>query len=82
MGLKFNLQRLLAELKTSMYRSPRSGDSIYDCLMTSMSHIQELHPKSCFIFVGDLNAQHQGWLNSDATDTHGVVALDFKNLTN
>ena len=51
--------------------------------MTSMSHIQELDRKSCFVFVGDLNAHHRDWLNSiSETDPHGVAALDFANLTN
>ena len=52
----------------NLNRSPSSKDSIYDCLMTSMSHNQELDPKSFFIFVGELNAHHQDWLNSNMTD--------------
>ncbi|MEL6899152.1 MAG: hypothetical protein AAFP90_23870, partial [Planctomycetota bacterium] len=67
----------------NIYRSPTANDSIYDCLMTSMSHIQELDRKSCFVFVGDFNAHHRDWLNSiSETNPHGVAALDFANLTN
>ena len=67
----------------NIYRSPSANDSIYDCLMTSMSHIQELDRKSCFVFVGDFNAHHRDWLNSiSETNPHGVAALDFANLTN
>ena len=46
-----------------------------------MSNIQESDRKSCFVFVGDLNAHHQDWLDSNTTDCHGVAALDFANLT-
>ena len=50
--------------------------------MTSVSHIKELDHKSCFIFVGDLSAHHQHWLNSNMTDIHSVATLNFTNLTN
>ena len=66
----------------NLYRSPTANDSIYDCSMTSMSYIQELDRKSCFVFVGDLNAHHRDWLNSiSETNHHGVAAHDFANLT-
>ena len=66
----------------SIYRNPDLDDSIYDCLLSSMSDIQEQDRKSSFIFVGDLNAHHQEWLNStSATDRHGIAALDFANLS-
>ncbi|KAK3894304.1 hypothetical protein Pcinc_001927 [Petrolisthes cinctipes] len=38
--------------------------------------------KSSFIFVGDVNAHHQEWLNSvSPTNRHGHAALDFTNLS-
>ena len=57
-------------------------DSIYDCLLSSMSEIRELDRKSSFIFVGDMNAHHQEWLKSVCpTDRHGNAEFDFTNLS-
>ena len=62
----------------SLYRNPDLDDSIYDCLLVSMSTIQSLDKKASFIFVGDLNAHHVDWLNSvSPTDSHGEAAWDF-----
>ena len=44
--------------------------------------IQELDRKLSFIFVGDQNAHHQKWLNSESlTDCHSIAAFDFANLS-
>ncbi len=48
----------------SVYRNPNLDDSIYDCLLSSMASIQESDSKASFVFVGDVNAHHQEWLNS------------------
>ena len=65
----------------SLYRNPDLDDSIYDCLLSSMSDIQELDRKSSFIFVGDTNA-HQEWLKSASpTDRPGIAAFYFTNLS-
>ena len=56
--------------------------TIYECLQNSYINIQEEDRKSCFLFVGDLNAHHRDWLNSvSPTDHHGIAALDFSNIT-
>ena len=66
----------------SVYRSPNSDDSIYDCLLNSYVHIQEEDRKACFIFIGDLNAHHREWLSSiSPTDQHGIAALNFSDVT-
>ena len=66
----------------SIYRNPDLDNSIYDCLLTSMSMIQESDRKSAFIFVGDFNAHHKEWLGSvSPTDMYGRAALDFSNLS-
>ena len=66
----------------SFYSNPDLDDSIYDCLLSSMSDIQELDRKSSFIFVGNLNAHHQEWLKSvSPTDRYGNAAFDFANLS-
>ena len=49
--------------------------------MTSMSPIQELDQKSCFIQVRDQNAHDQDLLDSNSKDFHFVAALNFSNLT-
>ena len=66
----------------SVYRNPDLDDSIYDCLLSSMASIQESDSKASFVFVGDVNAHHQEWLNSiSPTNQHGRAALDFSNLS-
>ena len=66
----------------NLYRNPDLDDSIYDCCLMKMAMIQESDPKSCFVFVGDLNAHHQQWLDSiSPTNRHGHAALDFSNLS-
>ena len=49
----------------SLYRNPDLDNSIYDCLLSSMSEIQEVDRKSAFIFVGDVNAHYR--------DCRGVI---------
>ena len=62
----------------SIYRNPDANDGIYDCLLSSMSSIQENDRKAAFLFVGDFNAHHREWLNSvSPTNHHGISALDF-----
>ena len=66
----------------SVYRNPDLDDSIFDCLKESMARVQERDPKSCFIFVGDVNVHHREWLQSrSSTDSHGIAALNFTNET-
>ena len=66
----------------NLYRNPDSDDSIYECLLNSYINIQEEDRKSCFIFIGDLNAHHRDWLDSvSPTDQHGIAALDFADIT-
>ena len=66
----------------SVYRNPDLDNSIYDCLLTSMSAIQEADKKSAFVFVGDVNAHHREWLGSNTpTDAHGRAAYDFSLLS-
>ena len=62
----------------SVYRNPNANDQIFDCLLNSMATIQENDRKAAFLFVGDFNAHHKEWLNSQSpTDCHGQRALDF-----
>ena len=66
----------------SMYRNPDLDNSIFDCLLDSMFEIQGADRKASFIFVGDLNVHHQNWLVSVSnTDSAGIAALDFANLS-
>ena len=62
----------------SFYRNPHHDDSIYDCMLDSMSLTQISDSKAVFIFVGDANAHHREWLGSSTrTDNHGLNAHLF-----
>ena len=62
----------------SVYWNPDADDEIFDCLLVSMTAIQENDRKASFVFIGDSNAHHKEWLNSiSQTDCHGLRALDF-----
>ena len=62
----------------SVYRNPDADDGIFDCLLVSMTAIQENDRKASFVFIGDFNAHHKEWLNSTSqTDCHGLRALDL-----
>ena len=60
-----------------VYRSPITGDRMFDCLCEAMGSIQSVDPKSVFCFIGDFNCHHSEWLGSRITDAHGVAAFDF-----
>jgi hypothetical protein len=64
-----------------VYRSPSGDNSIFDCLLTKMAMIQQSDSKAAFVFVGDFNAHHTEWLNSNVTDSHGRAAMDFENVS-
>ena len=46
-----------------------------------MAAVQAEDVLAFFLFVGDFNGRHQGWLGSTTTNRHGVAAVDFANLT-
>ena len=64
-----------------VYRSPSTDDRVYDCLLGAMGRIQSADSKSVFQFLGDFNCHHEEWLGSTRTDSHGVAARDFSNLS-
>ena len=37
--------------------------------------------RASFLFVGDLNGDHQEWLGSTMTNSHGVAAVDFATVS-
>ena len=62
----------------SLYRNPDLDDRIYDCLLTAMAAVaRHADARASFLFVGDLNGHHQEWLDSTATNRHGVAAINF-----
>ena len=66
----------------SLNCNPDLDDTLYDCLLSSMSDIKQVDRKAVFSFAGDLNAHHQEWLGSiSGTDCHGVAANDVSNLS-
>ena len=46
------------------YHNSDLNDLLYDCLLTSMSNIQQKNRNAAFKFVGDVNAHNQKWLGS------------------
>ena len=66
----------------SLYCNPILNDKLYNCLLSSMSDIQEDDRKATVIFVGVLNAHHQEWLSSlSGTDRQGLAVYKFSNLS-
>ena len=66
----------------SVYRSPNTNDSIFDCLLLTIAKIQEVDHRAAFVFVGDVNAHHAEWLLSRSpTNSSGRAALDFCSLS-
>ena len=66
----------------SLYRNPDLDDRIYDCLLTAMAAVaRQADARTSFLFVGDLNGHHQKWLDSTATNRHGVAAIHFATVS-
>ena len=56
-------------------------DRIFYCLLVSVAALQVKDVSTSFLFVGDLNGQHQEWLGSTTTNRHGVAAFDFATVS-
>ena len=54
---------------------------IFDCLLASMAAVPAEDVRVSFLFVGDLNGDHQEWLDSTTTNRHGVAAFDFATVS-
>ena len=65
----------------SLYCNPDLDDRIFDCLLTSMAAMQAEDVRASFLFVGDLNGNHQEWLGSITTNCHGVAVFDFATVS-
>ena len=65
----------------NLYRSPDIDDRIYDCLLTAMAAMLAVDVCASFLFVGDLNGNHQELLGSTMKNHHGVAALDFATVS-
>ena len=46
-----------------------------------MAALQTEDIRASFLFVCDLNAHHQEWLDSTTTNRHGVAAFDFATVS-
>ena len=62
----------------SLYCNPDQDDWIYECVLTAMAAVKEVDVHVSFLFMGDLNGHHQGWLGSTTMNRHGVAALDLQ----
>ena len=65
----------------SLYHNPDLDARTFDCLLTSMAAVLAEDVRASFLFVGNLNAHHQEWLSSTATNRHGVAAFDFATVS-
>ena len=65
----------------SLYRNPDLDGQIFDCLLASMAAVQAEDVRASFLFVDDLNGNHQEWLGSTTTNRHGVVAFGFATVS-
>ena len=65
----------------NLYRNPDLDDRIFDCLLTSMAAVQVEYVRAFFLFPGDLNGNHQEWLGSTTTNSHGVAAFDLATVS-
>ena len=65
----------------SLNRNPDLDDRIFECLLASIAAVQAEDIRDSFLFVGDLNSQHQEWLGSTTTNRHGVAAFDFATVS-
>ena len=52
----------------SLYYNPDLDDWIFDFLLASMAAVQAENVSASFLFVGDLNGNHQEWLGSRTTN--------------
>ena len=59
----------------SLYCNPDLDGRIFDCLLTLMAAVQADDVHASFLFVGDLNGNHQEWLGSATTNRHGVAVF-------
>ena len=61
----------------SLFINPDQDDQIFYCILISMAAMQAEDVHASFLFVGDLNGNHQQWLGSPTTNRHGVAAFDL-----
>ena len=52
------------------YLNPDLDEKIFDCLLTSIAAVQAKDVCASFLFVGDLNGQHQEWFGSMTKNRH------------
>ena len=64
----------------SLYRNPALDDRIFDCLLASMAAGQAEDVRASFLFVGDLNGRHQGWVLRPLTVLE-LAAFDFETVS-
>ena len=46
-----------------------------------MAVVQVGDVRASFLFVGDLNGNHQEWFGSTTTNRHGVASFDFAKVS-
>ena len=65
----------------SLHHNPDLDDWIFYCLLASMAAMHAKDVRASFLFVGDLNGDHQEWLGSMTTNRDRVAAFDFATIS-
>ena len=60
-----------------LHCNPDLCDRMLECSLISMAAVQSEDVRVSYLFVGDLNNEHQEWSGSVTTNRHGVAAFDF-----
>ena len=60
-----------------VYRNLDLSDKCFDYLLT----VQFVDRKTYFVFVDHVNAHHEEWVGSSATNLHGRAVRDFVSLS-
>ena len=69
-------------VRQNHYRNPDIDDGIFDCLLALVAAVQGEDIRASFLFVGDLDGNHQEWLGSTTTNRYGVTHFDFNQSIN
>ena len=64
-----------------VYRKPDLSDKIFYCLSTATAKVQSVNRQESFLFVCDVNAQHEEWLESSKANLHGRAVRDFASIS-
>ena len=62
----------------TLYRNPDLDDQIFACLLSCMGAVLAEDARASFLFVCDLNGNHQEWFGYTTTNRYCVAAFDLE----